>query len=375
MVDFSFTEEQEMYRQAVRRFAREVLAPRRQRWDREREYPWEVVQKFSALGLADPEMDHVTRGIMVEEVSYADFNCAFPILITTLPFELLRLPGVPAEVRQPLVEGLHRGTQVFGLGFTEPEAGTDMAGFRTTATKEGDHWLINGCKNSMSFANCKAVIITCKTSTERSVRFLTNILVPADAAGVSQPRFWDDAGTHGTPRGVMFFENVRVPLSYTVGREGHGYEMVAEVFDTNRAYIGLWCLGSARASVDEAVEYAKKRVSMGQTISRYQAVSFTLAEAATLMEAARWLCFKDLWLADRGERHSVEGAMCKWWVPEVAFEVVRRCLIIHGHYGYTRDLPFEQRLRDILGWQIGDGTPEVSKLIIARSLLGKESVG
>jgi len=159
-----------------------------------------------------------------------------------------------------------------------------------------------------------------------------------------------------------------------VGEMGKGYILGAEFFDTNRAFIGLMCIGAAQASVDEACEYAKKRVVMRQPISRYQAISFALAEAQTLLEAARWLCYKTLWKADRGERRSVEGAMCKWWVPEISLEIVRKCLLIHGHYGYTEDLPFEQRIRDILGWQIGDGTAEPSKLIIARSMIGKEYV-
>ncbi|MDP6783686.1 MAG: acyl-CoA dehydrogenase family protein, partial [Dehalococcoidia bacterium] len=127
MLDYSFSEEQEMYRQQVRRFAREEVLPRRQEWDRDRTYPWELVQRFVALGLADPSMDHVTRGIMVEEVAYADFNTAFPVLRASLPYALDQFPGVPDNIRQPLIDGLSQGTKLTGLCFTEPEAGSDMA--------------------------------------------------------------------------------------------------------------------------------------------------------------------------------------------------------------------------------------------------------
>ncbi|MDP6101049.1 MAG: acyl-CoA dehydrogenase family protein [Dehalococcoidia bacterium] len=375
MLDYSFSEEQQMYRQQVRRFAREEVLPRRQEWDRNRTYPWELVQRFVALGLADPSMDHVTRGIMVEEVAYADFNTAFPVLRASLPYALDQFPGVPDNIRQPLIDGLSQGTKLTGLCFTEPEAGSDMANFRTFATREQETWLINGSKNSISWCNSDAYVVTCKTSHDKSVWSLTNILIPADSPGVSPPHVWDDVGTRGTPRGMVNFDNVRVPLNHAVGAEGRGYELVADLFDTNRSFIGLWCIGPAQASVDEACEHAKQRHSLGKTISQYQGVSFALAEAQTLLEAARLLCYKTLWMADNGQRHSVEGAMCKWWVPDITFDIVHRCLLIHGHYGYTRDLPFEQRMRDIMGWQIGDGTAEVSKLIIARNMMGKDFTG
>lgn len=376
MIDFSFTEEQEMYRAAVRRFAREEVAPRRREWDRERKYPWPLVHRFVELELGDPEMDNVTRGILTEEISYADFNCADAMLRTTLPFALDYLPGVPEDVAKPYTEGLRLGQKLIAYCFTEPGGGSDMAAFTTNAIKDGDEWVVNGCKNSISWANADAYVVTCHTAgKEAGVWALSNIFIPATTPGVSPPQIWDDIGTRGTPRGVVYFDDVRVPLNYMVGEEGRGYQLVAELFDTNRAFIGLKCIGPAQASVDEACEYAKQRTAMGRPLASFQAISFTLAEAQTILEAARLLCYKTLWVADRGERHTVHGAMCKWWVPEVTMEIVRKCLLIHGHYGYTTDLPFEQRMRDILGWQIGDGTAEVSKLIVARSMIGRDLVG
>ena len=374
-MDFAFSEEQEMLRQQVKRFAQEEVAPRRKEWDREKKYPWPLVQRFDKLGLGDPDMSHVSRGILVEEIAYADFNVAFPILVTTLPYKVQHLPGVPRTVAQPLIDGVRRGEKMLAFCFTEPEAGSDFANFQTTASRDGDGWVINGCKNSISFAGADAYVVWARTQTERTVWSLSAYFIPASLTGVSPPKLWDDMGTRGTPRGVVYFDGVHLPQDYLVGPLGRGYEYAADLFDTNRAYIGLWCIGAAQASVDEGCEYARKRHSLGQPISRYQGVSFTLAEAQTLLEACRLLCYKTLWMADREIRHSIHGAMSKWWVPEVCFDIVRRCLNIHGHYGYTTDLPFEQRLRDILGWQTGDGSGEVCKLIIARSMMGKEFVG
>ena len=140
----------------------------------------------------------------------------------------------------------------------------------------------------------------------------------------------------------------------------------------NRAFIGLKCLGAAQQTLDETITYVKTREQFGKPISRFQGVAFPLAEAATLIEAARWLCYKILWKRERGEPCTAEGAMVKWWVPKISAEIIHECLLLHGHYGYTQELPIEQRLRDVLGWQIGDGTPQIQKLIISRQLLGRD---
>lgn len=376
-MDFSFTEQQEMFRQTIREFARKEILPRAKEWDREGKYPWSIVRRFAELGLASPFIDFVSTGIVIEEVAYADFNCAFPVLFTAVPYRIYRLEGVPEDVAAPLRDGMAAGEKVLSICFTEPGAGSDFANIATTAIRGEDGWIINGCKNSVSFAGIAAAyIVWARTEKEKSIWALSSFLVPCGLPGVGAAKVWDDMGTRGTPRGVVYFDSVHIPSNYLIGKLGRGFEYAAELYDVNRALIGLLCSGPARASIYETVEYAKKREVFGNPISRYQAISFALAEGYTLLEAARLLCYKTLWLADKGYRQTVEGAMCKWWVPEICFEIVRKCLLAHGHYGYTKDLPFEQRIRDILGWQIGDGTAEICKLIIARHLFGgKEFTG
>jgi len=374
-LNFSFSEEQELYRRRIRQFGENVLAQQREEWDRQRKTPWPLIRQAAEEGLLDPHTDFVTRGILVEEVGYFDFNCALPFLLATLPYELYKLPGIPVEVKQPLIEDITKGKKIMAVCFTEPVGGSDMAAFKGRAVKKGDYWCINATKNSISWADADAYLVAVPTEGgQAGVWGLTNFFVPKDTPGVNPPDIWDDLGSRGVKRGVVHFEDVYIPANYLVGEIYKGYPMIAEFFDTNRAYIGLKCIGAAQASVDEACGYAKERMVMGKTISHYQSISFPLAEADTLLEAARLLCYKTLWMADRGIRHTKEGSMCKWWVPEITFEIVRKCLTIHGHYGYTSDLPLEQRLRDIIGWQIGDGTAEVSKLLIARHLMGKKFV-
>lgn len=375
-IDFGFSEEQELYRAQIRRFGQDVLAPRRQEWDEKKVIPEPLVRQAVDLGLLDTQMDHVTRGIMIEEVGYADFNCALPFLMTTEAFELMKLPGLPEDVSRPVRDAVTSGRSVVAVGFTEPGSGSDVAAFKSTAVRDGDQWRINAAKNSISWADADYYIVTCKVAEgDTGIWSLSNFFIPKETRGVSAPRMWDDMGSHGGPRGEVHFDDVCVPSDYLVGEPGKAYNLMAELFDTNRAFIGLKCIGAAQASVDETCTYAMDRVVMGNPISRYQGISFPLAEAETMLEAARLLCYKVLWMSDNGMRHTKEGAMCKWWVPEMTFEIVRKCLTIHGHYGYTSELPFEQRLRDILGWQIGDGTAEVSKLMVARAMFGKGAVG
>jgi len=376
MIDFSFTKQQEAFREKVREFALKEVEPSKKEWNREKRSAVHINERLAAWDLLNPDMDNITRGILTEEIAYVDFNCAMPAVWATLPFTLHRLHGIPEEVRKPIHEGILSGKSFLAFCFGEPGAGTDMAKFDTSAVKDGDEWVINGTKNTISWVDADYYSVCAKTGhTDEGVWALTNFLVPASFPGVSKPEFWDDMGSRGAVRGVVHFTNVRVPLNYLIGELGKGYVLAAEFFDTNRAFIGLKCIGAAQASVDEACAYAKKREVMGRPIAGYQAISFPLAEAQTLLEAARLLCYKTLWMTDKGVRHTTEGAMCKWWIPEMAFEIVRKCLLVHGQYGYTEDLPFEQRLRDILGWQIGDGTAESSKLLVARGMMGKEFVG
>ncbi|MEO2176726.1 MAG: acyl-CoA dehydrogenase family protein [bacterium] len=375
-LNFGFSDSEQLYQDQIRRFAKSELAPMRQQWDKECERPQAMVQKALEAGLLDTEMSHVMRGIMMEAVGYADFNCALPFLVTTEPFELNRLDGVPDDVRNPVRQAVREGKTIIGVGFTEPSSGTDVANFKSTAVLDGDEWVINAVKNSISWADAEYFTVTCRTEgDDTGIWSLSNFFVPKATEGVQAPRMWKDMGTHGAERGEVRFENVRVPKNYLVGERGKAYLQMAQLFDTNRAYIGLKCIGAAQASVNETCEFAKQRVVMGNAISNYQGISFPLVEAETQLEAARLLCYKTLWLRDQELPHSKEGGMCKWWVPELTFEIVRQCLTIHGHYGYSDELPFDQRLRDILGWQIGDGTSQVSKLIVARAMFGKQNAG
>lgn len=180
------------------------------------------------------------------------------------------------------------------------------------------------------------------------------------------------AGTRlgAVPRGVLRLDDVEVGAEAMVGPPGGAFPMIRKFFDVNRAMIGLKCVGAAQQTLDETIAYVTGRTQFGASLASFQGVAFPIAEAATVLELGRWHCYRVLWLRQHGVACSREAAMAKWWVPKVAGEIIHQCLLLHGHYGYSRRLPIEQRLRDVIGWEMGDGTAQIQKLIIARSLLG-----
>ena len=194
-----------------------------------------------------------------------------------------------------------------------------------------------------------------------------------DLSGVSVTTF-DDVGSKIVGRSSVFFDDVKVPISRRLGEEGQGFRQIMHGFDYSRAIIGLQCLGPAQASLDETWDYVTEREAFGMPIAKFQGVTEPLAEAATQIAAARLLCYKTLWLRDQNLPHTSEAAMCKWWAPKLAFDIIHRCLLTHGHYGYSTDTPHQQRMRDVMGLQIGDGTEQIMKMIISRERIGRIAV-
>ncbi len=204
-------------------------------------------------------------------------------------------------------------------------------------------------------------------------RGVTAFLVPLDLPGVSRSPV-RDMGTRAIARAGLAFDHVRVPASHRLGEEGTGFHQIMRGFDYNRVGIALACLGVAQISLEETMAYVKDRKAFGRALATFQGVSFPIAEAATHIEACRWLCYRALWLADHGRPHTKESAMTKWWAPRLAVDTIHQCLLLHGHYGYTEELPFEQRMRDVIGLELGDGTAQIMKTVVARELMGRESL-
>lgn len=372
------TEEQASFRETAERFAREVLAPRSRQFEKEGTIPPDVrsaMGEFGLIGVEFPEefgglaVDHVTSGVVIEAIAEGDFNVAYAQLLGSLCGTIIARHAAP-DIAAAVLPRICRGDAVVALALTEPQGGSDAAALRLKAARDGDDYVLTGEKTSISMADqATHAVVFARTGTEaEKARGISAFLVDMDAPGIGRTRF-DDLGELAIGRGSIFFDNVRVPAGRLLGQEGAGFVQVMQGFDFSRALIGLQCLAAARVSLAETWRYISERKTFGRPLADNQGVTFPLAELETQVEAARLLCYRTLAAKDAGIPHTREAAMCKWWAPKLAFEAVQQCLLLHGHAGYSTELPFEQRLRDVLGLQIGDGTAQIMKLIIARETL------
>ena len=382
MIDLTFTPEQEELIRTLRVFARKELAPRYAHWDRTGEFPreiWRQMGELGLLGLRTPaayggqDADLLTTGIASEEIARGDFSCTYGIQLAGLAGEIIGQNG-SEEVKVRWLPPMTRGEAVIALALTEPGVGSDAANLACRAVREGDEYIITGEKSGISLGMAAhAAIVFAKTDLAAKARGVTAFLVPLDLPGVARSPL-RDLGSRAIGRAVLSLDHVRVLVSHRLGDEGSGFYEVMKGFDFNRVFIALACLGAAQVSLEETMAYVKERRAFGRPLAAFEGVSFPIAEAATYIEAARWLCYRALWLADRGQPYTKESAMVKWWAPKLAVETIHQCLLLHGHYGYTDELPFEQRLRDVMGLEIGDGTAEVMKIVVARELMGREAL-
>jgi cyclohexanecarboxyl-CoA dehydrogenase len=316
------------------------------------------------------QADCVTAGIAAEEVARGDFNCGYALIENCLNGEILQ--HASETIKATWLPGMACGQQIVAIAVTEARGGSDAAGMQTRAIRHGDEYLLSGEKSGISLVMpADAVIVFAKTDMEAGPRGVSAFLVPTNLPGMSRTAL-HDMGERAIQRGSLFLDDVCLPREYLIGQEGQGFYLVMNAFDYSRVIIALMCIGAAEQSLEETIAYVKTRQAFGRPLAKFEGVSFPVAEHATLLEAARWLCYRALWLRDQGLPHAKEAAMVKWWGPKVAVDAIHDCLLLHGHYGYTQDLPLEQRLRDVIGLEIGDGTAQVSKIVVARELFGRE---
>jgi cyclohexanecarboxyl-CoA dehydrogenase len=366
----------------ARRFATDRIAPGFLERDRTRVLDRALMRQMGEMGFIAPELPEqhggqgmgcLAAGVIHEEIARADLSLSYINLLASLTGQILAEHARP-DIAAHWLPRLTRGEALLAIALTEPRGGSDAANLRLKMTRDGDHYVIDGEKTSISAADqADATVVFARTgSVESGARGVSAILVPMDTPGVTTTRF-DCHGQRAIGRGSIFFQNARVPASHLLGQEGQGFVQVMQGFDFSRALIGLQVLAVARVALEETWEYVAQREAFGKPLSAFQGVSHPLADYQTQVEAARLLCLQTLWLKDKGLPHTAEAAMCKWWGPKLAYDTVHQCLLSFGHGGYDRGL-MEQRLRDVLGFQIGDGTAQIMKTIIARGRAGRGAV-
>lgn len=377
----TLTEEQRAFQEVAQRFARERLAPGYMAREQGGTIDRELVREMGSLGLIGADLPEqyggmgassVTTGVVIEAVSHADINVSYVQLLGSLNGQIVARHASPA-LASHWIPRIVSGDALFALALTEPRGGSDAANLSLTARRDGDHYVLRGEKSSISMADqADAAVVFARTG-DAGARGVSAFLVPLDLTGISRTRF-NDLGSKAIGRGSIFFDDAKVPVENRLAGEGQGFVQVMQGFDYSRALIGLQCCAAAQASLDESWAYIAERQAFGAPIAQYQGVSFPLAEGEGLIAAVRQLCYHTLALRDAQAPHTAEAAMCKWLGPKTAVDVIHQCLLTHGHYGWSLDLPHQQRLRDVMGLEIGDGTAQIMKMIVAREKAGKVAV-
>ena len=378
-MDYGFDEDQEAYRQTVRRFAAKVLAPHYQSDDKTATFRREQALDLAAMGLTGlriPEAyggqdaSAVIAGIATEEVGRADFNATYLIINTALISDIIVRNATPQQ-QAAWLPGIATGQTVPCICITEPGHGTDAASLELKAIRTGTGWTLHGEKTSITLGMASDRAVVLARTGGPGARGVSAFWVDLHHPTVTRSAF-DDLGSRAIGRASLHFDGTPVEDGDLIGALGGGFVSVMQGFDYSRAIIGLGCIGAAEASLDEALQWSRDRVAFGQPIGTFQGVAFPLAECATYLKGARHICLEALWRKDNGLEHSSEAAMAKFWAPKLATEVIHQCLLTIGHVAYSSEAPIGQRLRDVIGLEIGDGTAQVSKLVISRHLLGRE---
>lgn len=380
-MNFEFDETERTFRDTLRRYSRDVLEPDYARWDRGEPFPRKNLGRLAelgALGITVPEAyggvggSYVLAGIAAEEIARGDHNFTLFVQLAAIAGDLIGHYATEA-VKKEFLPGVASGETLIAFGLTEPGAGSDAAAIKTSAVADGDSWIVNGEKASITFAGMADHCIVFARFKGDGGDGIGAIIVPLDSPQVTR-RVYDSVGNKLTQRGSLIFDNVRVPRIRQIGDAGRGFAQAMEAFDYNRAIIALACIGTAQQSLDETVEYARQRTTFGKPLAQHAGYAFQIAEHASRLHSARLLAYETLWLKDKDRPHTREAAMVKYLAPKAATDAIHACMILNGFMGYDNTLPHAQRLRDVIGLEIGDGTPEIMKGVVAREIFGSEFV-
>jgi len=377
-MNFDLNQEQLMLQKMVREFTEAEVAPGATERDRTGQFPKEIFDKLAELelmGLPFPEeyggagADTISFAIVVEELSR---GCGSTGITYSAHISLggapLHLFGTHEQKMKYLVP-IARGESLGAFGLTEPNAGSDAGGTKTQAVQDGDHYVINGSKVFITNASyAKHLALTAVTDPAKKTSGISAIIIPTDAEGFKIIAKYEKMGLHASNTTELILENVKVPKENLLGKEGEGFKQFLITLDGGRIGIGAMAVGLAQAAYEKALQYAKERVQFGQTISKFQAIQFKLADMAMKIELARNMVYKAAWLKDQGRKFTKEAAMAKLYASEIAVEVCDQAIQIHGGYGYMKEYQVERFYRDAKLLEIGEGTSEVQRMVIARQI-------
>ncbi|MGE5702013.1 MAG: acyl-CoA dehydrogenase [Clostridia bacterium] len=377
-MQFDLTQEQVAIRNMMRDFADGEVAPGADERDRTGHFPTEIFEKMAQLGMMGlpfPEeyggggADTISFAIAVEELSRVCASTGITysahVSLGGAPLHLFGTEKQKQTYLTPLCEGKYLGA----FGLTEPNAGSDAGGTQTTAVLDGDEWVLNGSKCFITNASyAKALAVTAVTDRSRGTNGISAFIVPTDAPGFTVLANYEKLGLHASNTTELILDNVRVPKENLLGVEGNGFKQFLATLDGGRIGIGAMAVGIAQGAFDKALAYAKQRKQFGQSLSSFQAIQFKLADMAMNIELARTMVFKAAWLKDQGRKFQREAAMAKLFASEICMKACDQAIQIHGGYGYMKEYQVERFFRDAKLLEIGEGTSEVQRMVIARQL-------
>lgn len=378
-MNFNFTEEQLMIKQTAKEFAESEIAPTAVERDLKGEFPYEIVKKLGELGfmgmMVSPEwggagLDTISYVLAMEEISKVDASVGVIMSVNnSLVCWGLEMYGTP-EQKEKYLRPLAQGKMLGAFALSEPEAGSDATNQHTTAERDGDYWILNGTKNWITNGTTADVyLVMAQTNRELRHKGISAFIVEKDFPGFERGKKEDKLGIRSSDTCSLMFTNCRVPKENLIWEEGKGFNFAMNTLNGGRIGIAAQALGIAQASLEAAVKYSKERKAFGKPIAELQAIQFKLADMATKVEAARLLTLQAASLKDQDKDFAMHAAMAKLFASRTAMECADEAIQIHGGYGYVREYLVERYLRDAKITEIYEGTSEIQRIVIARSLL------
>ena len=380
-MDFRLTDDQALLRATVREFAEAEIGPHVMEWDESQSFPMDLLPRLAALGLTGIQfaeqyggsaMSAVDYCICIEELARVCPAIALSVAAHNgLCTSHIAMFGTDAQ-KTTFLPRLVRGDVLGAWGLTEAGAGSDAAGMRTSAVRQGDHWVMNGSKNFITHGRIGGVmVVVAVTDRTKGHRGISAFIVEHGTPGMTAGKKENKLGMRASDTSEVVFQDCRVPAAQLLGDEGQGFINTLQVLDAGRIGIAALSVGLAQGAYEAARRYAKERRQFGQPIAAFQAIQWKLADNATRIEAARLLTYRAAYLKDRGARTTRESSMAKLFASEIAVKAADDCVQIHGGYGFVKDYPAEKFFRDVKLLTIGEGTSEIQRLVIARQLLGQ----
>ena len=378
-MDFRPSEEQEILRRTIREFAEAEIRPHVMDWDERQHFPMDLVPKLDELGLMGIQLPEQYGGAAMSAVDYCICIEELARVCPSIALSVAAHNGLCSahiakfgsdEQKARYLPPLIKGGILGAWGLTEANAGSDAAAMRTTATRDGDAWVLNGSKHFITHGAIGATVVAMAvTDRSKGHRGISAFVIERGAAGMSAGKKENKLGMRASDTSEVVFQNCRIPSSHVLGKEGEGFVNALQVLDAGRTGIAALSVGLAQGAYDAARHYARERRQFGHPIASYQAIQWKLVNAATQIEAARLLTYRAAYLKDQGRRTTKESAIAKLYSSEVAVRVAEDCVQIHGGYGFVKDYPAEKYFRDVKLTTIGEGTSEIQRLVIARQLL------